>query len=355
MFCLCASIAAAQGDILPQYDGSDLLDRLSAEYRPSGLLSYNQARDTMYRHVYRGADGYVTCIYTGHKVFLPTDVDPSSFLYNNSDLNGITAEHIYPQSKGAGEGDARSDMHSLMPAIWRVNEARSNYPFGEVPDEETDHWYALTQDLDVIPADDIDTYSERLNGGFGNPGLFEPRESVKGDVARAVFYFYTMYTAEADAADPEYFHEMKDVLFSWHKQDPVDSLEYVLNFSKARYQQGKLNPFILDCTLVQRAYFPDNSIDLDCSGDFTSATREDITTTPVVAYPNPVIDILYLGLEDKADYNFKLTTTTGRVILSSQIPDSKTLELSTLESGVYVLTIANAEGQTVSSKLITKL
>ena len=51
--------------------------------------------------------------------------------------------------------------------------------------------------------------------GFGNAGKFEPRESVKGDIASAVFYFYTMYQEEANEADFEFFESMKEVLISW--------------------------------------------------------------------------------------------------------------------------------------------
>ena len=354
MLCLWASLACAQGDILPQYNGDDLVTRLATAYRPSGLLSYNEARDTMYSKVYRDTDGNVTCLYTGHTIFLPPDVDPSAFLYNNSDLNGITAEHLYPQSKGAGEGDARSDMHSLVPAIWRVNEARSNYPFGEVPDDETDHWYAYTEDLEEIPTTDIDNYSERLNGGFGNPGRFEPRETVKGDVARAVFYFYTMYKKEADDADPDYFYEMKDILFEWHQQDPVDSLEYVLNFEKAKYQQGKLNPYILDCTLVKRAYFADSGIEVDCSKDFTLSTDKENSASQLVAYPNPVMDLLYLENTTQGRQYYKLTSTTGQQVLSGALGSNYIIDLSSIPAGTYILHLANAQGQTLNTKMITK-
>ena len=344
-------MATAQEDLFPQQVGNELLESLAVEYKPSGLLDYDQARDTMYREVYRNSQGEVTCYYTGHSIFLPGDVDPSSFLYNDSDLNGITAEHLYPQSKGAGEGDARSDMHSLVPAIWRVNEARSNYPFGEVPDEETDRWYRLTEDLREIPTRDIDFYSERLNGGFGNPGLFEPRESVKGDVARAIFYFYTMYKSEADQADPDYFDEMKEALFAWHQQDPVDSLEYNLNFSKARFQQGKVNPYIIDCTLVQRAYFQDSNIELDCNRNFTSSIQQ-VEDLDLVVYPNPVIDLLYLNLSESWNTSsYKITTSEGQQILAGQIDSNKTLNLSVLPTGLYILSLSNQNGKLLVKKI----
>jgi len=314
-------MAQAQDDIFPLLDGNELLEALREDFKPSLLMDYGPTRDTMYLNVYRDEDGYVTCHYSGYAVFLPEGVDPSSYLYDGGDLDGITAEHIYPQSKGAGEGNARSDMHSLVPAIWQVNEGRSNYPFGEVPDDETDHWYYLLDDLTEIPTTNLNLYSERLNGGWGNPGLFEPRESVKGDVARAVFYFYTMYKSEADAADPEYFDEMKDILFEWHQQDPVDSLEYVRNFKKATYQNGKANPYILDCKLVQRAYFFDQP-EIICDDDFTSSIKEDSSFSFEI-YPNPVVDFLNVTFKEEFE---------------------KRLDLSSLQKGIYFLTVIDGSG-----------
>ncbi|MFN8329951.1 MAG: hypothetical protein U0T81_01815 [Saprospiraceae bacterium] len=37
-------------------------------------------------------------------------------------------------------------------------------------------------------------------------------------------------------------------------QDPVDSLEWKRTFMISQYQDGKANPFVLDCTLPQRCY-----------------------------------------------------------------------------------------------------
>lgn len=354
IFCLWVSVSAAQGDIFIQEEGVELLKNLSATYKPNGLMSYGETRDTMYRNVYRNNNGEVTCYYTGHTIFLPDDVDPTTFLYNNSDLNGITAEHLYPQSKGAGEGDARSDMHSLVPAIWRTNEGRSNYPFGEVPDDETDHWYVLTDDLREIPTNDLDLYSEQLNGGFGHPGLFEPRESVKGDIARAIFYFYTMYKEEADNADPDFFNEMKDVLFIWHKEDPVDELERELNIAKARYQQNKLNPFILDCSLVRRAYFPDQVIDIDCSENITTSTDNN-DTTEFIVYPNPVTDVLYLSHSNtNQSIHYSIDSIAGQSIISGKADVNSFIDLSSLLSGTYLLKIEDAFGNKVIKKIYKK-
>ncbi len=340
----------AQVSIYPTLEKDELLSILVEDYKPFGLMTYGPARDSMYREVYRDADGYVSCYYTGYSIFLPEDVDPSSFLYRDGDDLGITAEHIFPQSKGAAEGDARSDMHALVPAIWRANERRSNYPFGEVPDDETDHWYRLDEDLVDTPTGDIDLYSELLNGGFGNPGKFEPRESIKGDVARAVFYFYTMYKAEADTADPDFFEEMKEELFVWHLQDPVDSTEYVLNQLKAPFQVNKLNPFILDCTLVSRAYF-DGEV-TDCSlGSYSTDVEELNLNNPIKIFPNPTVDYVMIT----SDYPVNrvwINDVFGQQQLFSKLYYGQRLDTSSLGTGLFIVNVDTDQG--VFTELIVK-
>jgi len=336
--------------ILPSLDGEELKLALVANYKPGLLMNYNTTRDTMYREVYRDQDGYVTCYYTGHSIYLPLDVDPSAFLYDNENPDGITAEHIYPQSKGAKYDNPKSDMHSLFPAIWRVNEARSNYPFAEVPDDETDHWYYRTEDSEVIPTNNIDQYSERLNGGWGTPGKFEPRESVKGDVARAVFYFFTMYQEEALDADPLFFEGMKDILIEWHDADPVDETEERLNKRKAVYQNDKENPYILDCTLVHRVFEAELSSDIECPG--FSHTKEQFAND-LTLYPNPVQEYLYLdGSHDFSSVSIR--DLLGNTVYSAKAHHSQTIDISGLAPGQYFL-IASKDRITATTKRFIKL
>jgi len=108
----------------------------------------------------------------------------------------------------------------------------------------------------TLPLTNIDSYSEERTGIE-----WEPKENHKGNVARAMFYFYTMYKAEADAADPNYFNLQKNVLWQWHNGDPADALEISRTNQIGSYQQNKPNPYVLDATLVQRAYFPTSGID----------------------------------------------------------------------------------------------
>ena len=74
---------------------------------------------------------------------------------------GLNAEHVYPQSKGAGDEPARSDLHNIFPSKVNVNEARGSCPFDEIADNDTDRWFYLNTQLNSIPNTDIDKYSEK--------------------------------------------------------------------------------------------------------------------------------------------------------------------------------------------------
>jgi len=74
-----------------------------------------------------------------------------------------------------------------------------------------------------------------------------------------MFYFYTMYKTEADNADPNFFELQRETLCSWAIQDPVNETEWNRNIKIATYQSNKSNPFILDCTILERCYCADQN------------------------------------------------------------------------------------------------
>lgn len=326
--------------IHPDKSGDALAAAVIVDYKPTTVLTYGEARDTMYRNIYRDDQGEVSCYYTGSSLFLPLNVDPSAYLYRNGDDDGITCEHIYPQSKGASEenGNAHSDLHALAPVIWRANEARSNYPFGEVPDDETDHWYLGDQDLRDEPIHDKEAYSELLNGGWGNPGLFEPAENIKGEIARAVFYFQTMYEVEAMNADPDFFESMKTILLEWHHNDPVEQQELLWSQAKAKYQNGKANPFVLDCSLASRIYGDEAVICQEPTSIAESGRKLKLSI-----YPNPVVDILYVSIEEVPS-KFEILDLAGEVVLTSGLYNDNRIPVGSLDPGSYFLRADFASG-----------
>ena len=116
-------------------------------------------------------------------------------------------EHIWPQSLGwFSTTMAGADIHHLRPAHQGENSSRGNTPYG------TSSMY------------------------------YVPKDNVKGDVARILFYMYTRYK-EADSYSLLTVCEDFSMLLEWNKLDPVDDLERQRN--EVGYSiQGNRNPFI---------------------------------------------------------------------------------------------------------------
>ncbi len=171
--------------------------------------SYSSARTFMFSEL-DNENGYVTCVYTGRQVQtwgIPFHMD-------------MNTEHVWPQSLYGPE----TDLHHLMPTDYTANGKRSSFPFGEVLIEE---WAAGGSALgtDAIGA-----------------VVFEPRDDIKGNVARAKFYVATMY--ELDIPDAE-----EAVLRTWHELDPPDAREQTRN-KRIRDFQGSENYYITHPELV---------------------------------------------------------------------------------------------------------
>ncbi len=254
------------GTLFPGLTGEQLIDSLVANYKPQTVLSYDDARDTMFAVIDNHEDS-VSCVYSGYRIYIDPQNDPSSDAY----FKDMNTEHTWPQSKGADQGNAKSDLHHLFPTREHVNSSRSNAPLGESENISTDKWWRHDYALTSIPDQFIDEYSEKEN----DDDWFEPREDHKGDAARAVFYFYTMYREQAD---DDFFELQKETLYDWHDQDAVDARETNRNDAIAPYQDDKQNPFIIDSTLVRRCYFSD---EVDKPADFTATnvtdTRNDLS------------------------------------------------------------------------------
>lgn len=261
--------ARGQGVIFPGLYGQQLSDSLKQFYKPATVLSYTESRNLMFTFLDNENDS-VTCVYTGFKIYLNhNSTDPIQEALSA----GINTEHTWPQSLGAS-GNAKSDLHHLFSARVDVNNDRGNLRFDEIPDQLTDRWYRLNYQQTTIPTSFIDEYSEvQFNTRF------EPREDFKGNIARAIFYFYTMYK---DQSDTNFFYIQKDVLRSWNSLDTVDAAERLRNSRIAQEQDGKPNPFVVDTTLVNRAYFHLVGIADDGSGP-----GERLNFRLYQNYPNP--------------------------------------------------------------------
>ena len=152
---------------------------------------------------------------------------------NGSGADDWNREHVWAKSHGdfgtsMGPG---TDLHHLRPTDASVNSTRSNLDF-DIGGKE---------------------HSE-ARGNYYDADSWEPRDGVKGDVARMLFYMAVRYEGDNGEVDLElnnqvnngsnpYFGKL-NVLLQWNEQDPVDDFER--NRNEVIYQdyQHNRNPFI---------------------------------------------------------------------------------------------------------------
>ncbi|MGH3746841.1 MAG: endonuclease [Micromonosporaceae bacterium] len=151
---------------------------------------------------------------------------------NGGDPDDWNREHTWAQSHGGfgttpGPG---TDVHHLRPTDVTVNSTRGNKDFdlggsavSECPDCFTDS------------------------------DSFEPRDAVKGDVARMLFYMAIRYEGGDGYPDLELnnlingsvpYHGKLSVLLNWHAADPPSAFEKRRNDRIYDVWQGNRNPFI---------------------------------------------------------------------------------------------------------------
>ena len=180
-----------------------------------------------------GNPEYIQLIYKG------VSIPKSDF---NAGVDGWNREHIWPQSHGdfGTNNGPGTDLHAIRPADVTVNTSRGDKDF----DNGGEPHYEAT-------------------GCYSDDDSWEPRDAVKGDVARAVFYMCVRYegdiTGEPDleildditsSSSGNGYLGLIGAMLQWHAQDPVDQSETDRNnlvyFNEAfpNLDQGNRNPFI---------------------------------------------------------------------------------------------------------------
>lgn len=192
------------------------------------FLDYTQARDSMYAFIDdENDDDIIVDIYVGRAATVNSRA--SAFA---ADFN---AEHRWPQSLGANTSTrAGTDIHILVTSDENANQARLNYPFGEVTG--TVQW--VSPDVAGV------TDSSVLGADAQGRTVFEPRDSKKGDVARAILYWYLRYYYDRPPGFSLInFNVEEQTLLDWHFADPPDAAERERNRRVFR-AQGNRNPLI---------------------------------------------------------------------------------------------------------------
>ena len=249
---LIASIPSVQTENLKMVDspmrglsGEALFSQLHQVNQPSRQhqFSYGGARNFMY-----GTADQVNCqgrmgIYTFYsRVCAYGNGGDGNSYQEHGDQNRdgvvdkiINAEHLWPQSFFGKATPMVADLHHLQSTFSTPNGRRSNYPFCETRNARysTSSGSKLASDRDC----------------------FEPTDDVKGNVARAMLYFVTVYhdrsICQAGCNYTEFWKDNVDMFLRWNRQDPPDEVEKYRNEMIFRYQ-GNRNPYVDDYTLADR-------------------------------------------------------------------------------------------------------
>lgn len=242
-------------------------------YDDNGRNGYQKQTDRYYENG-SPVNGYIYEFYSGVKW-------PNGWNSNAGNTSGgYNREHVWCQSKSTGlwgETGGGGDMHHIRPSETRLNSARGNNPFGEVPNRESNKTYAK-----------FGTNQTYALGGYVSGGTFEPLDNKKGDVARIVLYLYLHYNSysvsslfdgyastNGNNGSSSYFattlmpltnitansteEDALKMLLRWNSSDPVDDIERRRNDKVATYQ-GNRNPFI-DNSNYANLIWGDNPID----------------------------------------------------------------------------------------------
>ncbi|MFJ3406474.1 endonuclease I family protein [Promicromonospora sp. NPDC090134] len=152
---------------------------------------------------------------------------------NGGDVGDWNREHVWAKSHGdfgtsTGPG---TDLHHLRPADVQVNSIRGNKDF-----------------------DDGGSAVSGAPGNYTDSDSFEPRDEVKGDVARMILYMAVRWEGEDSFADLEPndtvnngsapYHGKVSTLLEWNDADPVSAFEAHRNDVIYEQFQHNRNPFV---------------------------------------------------------------------------------------------------------------
>ncbi len=317
--------------------------RVFQSYTP-GFLN-NVMRNVYIRDTVGGLE-VINCQYTGEtRVYTPP-------LAWGTSAGSYSREHVLPQSwmpttGGSTADQDRADYHNLLPANHiNANHRRSNYPYGIV--QTVTHQY--------------------LEGKLGTDGqgqlVYEPRDDIKGDVARAQFYMLVCYNGNngtwAYSVMPSLAPlQNQDILKTWHIQDPPEPFE----ITKHEYifsLQNNRNPFIDFPEWVDCIDFSTLTIVPGCA--ITLGNDEPLLSElSVSVYPNPISSGSPLTIqlpEESEAASVSLTSLFGGIVwqMNTHCAGSTCQIMADFPaSGVYFISIRTKQGGSIIKKLVVNL
>ncbi|MEZ5082857.1 MAG: endonuclease [Bacteroidales bacterium] len=293
-------------------------------------------------------DNHVEYSYDDLRDFIleDTDEDPNNsnniiLLYTGRSQNKNTfgggandwnREHVWAKSHG-DFGDSPpcgTDAHHIRPTDASVNSARGNKDF-----------------------DNGGQQHPEATGCYYTSSTWEPRDEVKGDVARMIFYMAVRYEGDSGEPDlevvdwvntaPNPQHGKFSTLMSWHAFDPPDAFEINRNNVIYGYQNNR-NPFIDHPEFVDMLW-----------NTYTDIENSE-SQTEFNIYPSPANNYFTIELSANTDFvgNFTISNALGQQVYAGALTnDPLTINSASFVEGLYVAMFA-FEGSILTRKFIIK-
>ena len=251
----------------------------------------------------------------------------SMFGGNSGDWN---REHVWAKSHGDFGNDppCGTDAHHIRPTDVQVNALRGNLDF-----------------------DNGGSPVSGAPGCYKDGDSFEPRDEVKGDVARMIFYMDVRYEGDngeldltvVDAVNTAPAPELGklSVLLEWHQQDPPDDFERNRNDVVYSYQDNR-NPFIDHPEYAEEIW-----------GNPSNISVSDHLF--ISCYPNPVNNQLFVEYSYSSALTYSLLSFDGKQVLEGQLqPDKSTINTTNIGNGLFLLLIKDENNVIIKQLKVLK-
>ena len=249
-------------------------------------------------------------------------------------VNEWNREHVWAKSHGDFGNDppCGTDAHMIRPTDVSVNADRGNKDFDEGGQQHSE-----------------------APGCYYTEYTWEPRDEVKGDVARMILYMDVRYEGDNGELDltavdwvntsPAPEHGRLSTLLEWHEQDPPDDFEINRNNVVYSYQENR-NPFIDHPEFVDNIWGSTASI----------SNPENIIDAGI--FPNPVENIMYVRVDgEEGKLLLEIYSTSGKLMVEESINARgiSKVNCDQLSSGLYLVRLFNEHrGDSYVSKITKK-
>jgi len=255
---------------------------------------------------------------------------------NGGNIGDWNREHTYPRSLGEpnlGSSGAGADAHHLRPSDVQYNAQRGN---------------------------------KRFIDGSGNSGIVDgnwfPGDEWKGDIARMMMYMYLRYNNQCLPSvvgignSTNTSDNMIDLFLKWNAEDPVSILEDTRNTyhenTSNTYAQGNRNPFIDNPYLATKIWGNPPNGTPQPQDRWGTLSSDKNTFLALKIYPNPTKgDSLFL--RKKSSFKIEVFNLVGKRVLSKEINNAKTIDISSLKNGIYIVKLSQNE-TTIIQKILKR-